>query len=384
MASPNDDELIYRQGVRMAELIHKSREKEPLSEEEQQELNNWLTGNISNKTLFESLHNREQLSAEVKTLLHYDENAAVAAIFKELNERPPSVVRKKKMMIRRWSVAASLLGIVGVASWFFIQRNTPSQVIEDPLPIAYKTVTTPPGGQQHLQLPDGSEVWLNTTSSIRYPPNFNDDTREVTITGEAYFKVATLRLRSGQKKPFVVTAGAMQVEVTGTEFNVMAYADEDTIRTTLLEGSIKVTNRESAFARASADKSANPDESGQAVKRERPGEFSAVLKPGEQAVLSRGHSPLIIDHSPDIRTVTAWKNGFFHFNNEDIQAIMRQVARWYDIKVEYRGSVAGIGFTGRITRTKHLQDVLDILSDTRNVHFELKDNKTVVVIPGPR
>ena len=362
MASPNDDELIYRQGVHMAELIHKSREKEPLSEEEQRELDKWLTDNIANKTLFESLHNREQLSAEVKTLLHYDENAAVATIFKELNERPPSVVRKKKMMMRRWSVAASLLGIVGVASWFFIQRNTPSQVIDDPLPIAYRTETTPPGEQKHLQLPDGSEVWLNTTSSIRYPQHFKGDTREVTINGEAYFKVAPLRLRSGKKMPFVVTAGDMKVEVTGTEFNVMAYADEDTIRTTLLEGSVKVVKRETANGK----------------------ENSIILQPGEQAVLSRGYSPLTIHHSPDLNSVTAWRNGSFHFNNEDIKTIMRQVARWYDIKVEYRGSVAGIGFTGRISGTKHLQDVLDILSDTRKVHFELKDNKTVVVIPGRR
>lgn len=350
MASPNDDELIYRQGVRMAELIHKSREKEPLSEEEQQELNDWLNSKIPNKTLFESLHNREQLSAEVKTLLHYNENAAVAAIFKELNERPPSAVRKRKMMMQRWSVAASLLGIVGIASWFFIQRNTPSQVIEEPLPIAYKTVETPPGSQKHLQLPDGSEVWLNTTSSVRYPPNFKGDTREVTINGEAYFKVA-----KNKAKPFVVTAGAMKVEVTGTEFNVMAYADEDTIRTTLLEGSVKVK-----------------------------AENSVVLKPGEQAEITGAHSQLTIHRSPDLDQVTAWRNGYFHFNNENIQTIMRQVARWYDIKVEYRSSVANIGFTGRISRTKQLQDVLDILSDTRNVHFELKDNKTVVVIPGRR
>jgi ferric-dicitrate binding protein FerR (iron transport regulator) len=96
------------------------------------------------------------------------------------------------------------------------------------------------------------------------------------------------------------------------------------------------------------------------------------------------HLPLAINHSPAIEQVTAWKNGNFHFNNEGIQNIMRQVARWYDIKVEYRGSVADINFTGRISRTKRLQDVLDILSDTRKVHFELKDNKTVVVIPGRR
>jgi ferric-dicitrate binding protein FerR (iron transport regulator) len=338
----------------MAELIHKSREKEPLSEEEEQELDNWLNSNISNKTLFESLHNREQLSAEVKTLLNYDENAAVTAIFKELNERPPSVVRKKKMMMRRWSVAASLLGIVGIASWFFIQRNTPAQVIDEPLPIAYKTETTPPGEQKHLQLPDGSEVWLNTTSSIRYPPNFTGNTRAVTINGEAYFKVA-----KNKAQPFVVTAGAMQVEVTGTEFNVMAYADEDTFRTTLLEGSVKVVNRQSAI-----------------------GNNTVVLMPGKQAVFIADSRFTIAD--ADVEQATAWRNGNFHFNNEDIKTIMRQVARWYNIKVEYRGSVDGIGFTGRISRTKQLQDVLDILSDTRKVHFELKDNKTVVVIPGRR
>jgi ferric-dicitrate binding protein FerR (iron transport regulator) len=361
MASPNDDELIYRQGVRMAELIHKSREKELLTEAEQQDLSNWLNSNISNRALFESLNNREQLSAEVKALLHYDENAAVTAIFKTLNERPPTVARRRKLIMRQWSVAAGILGIVGMASWFFIQRNKSLPVIDESLPIAYKTVTTPPGSQKHLQLPDGSEVWLNTTSSIRYPPNFKGDTREVTINGEAYFKVATLRLRSGQKKPFVVTAGAMQVEVTGTEFNVMAYADEDTIRTTLLEGSVKVVKRETANGK----------------------ENSVRLKPGQQAILVP-HLPLAINHSPAIEQVTAWKNGNFHFNNEGIQNIMRQVARWYDIKVEYRGSVADINFTGRISRTKRLQDVLDILSDTRKVHFELKDNKTVVVIPGRR
>ena len=350
MASPNDDELIYRQGVHMAEHVHKSREKEPLSEEEQQELDNWLNSNISNKTLFESLCNREELSAEVKALMHYDENAAVATIFKELNERPPSAVRKRKTKIQRWSVAASLLGIIGVASWFFIQRNTPSQVIDEPDPIAYKTETTTTGEQKHLQLPDGSEVWLNTTSSIRYPRNFSGEKRDVAINGEAYFKVA-----KDKAHPFVVTAGAMQVEVTGTEFNVMAYGDEDTIRTTLVEGAVTVK-----------------------------AENSVVLKPGEQAEITGAHSQLTIHNSPDLKQVTAWRNGFFHFNNEDIQAIMRQLARWYNIKVEYRGSVANIGFTGRIARTKQLQDVLDILSDTRKVHFEFKDNKTVVVIPGRR
>src|SRR5690349_1349673 len=115
MASFNDDDLVYRQGITLAGLIHKSREKVPLTEAEQQELENWLNGSMQNNTLFDSLHHREQLTAEVKALLKYDENAAVNAIFKALNEKPPSVIRRKKLMVRQLTVAASVLGIVGLA-----------------------------------------------------------------------------------------------------------------------------------------------------------------------------------------------------------------------------------------------------------------------------
>jgi ferric-dicitrate binding protein FerR (iron transport regulator) len=137
----------------------------------------------------------------------------------------------------------------------------------------------------------------------------------------------------------------------------MAYADEDTIRTTLLEGSVKVSSMVN-------------------------GQWS-ILKPGEQAALARTSGSLQIE-KPNPGEVTDWRNGQFDFNETNMEDILRQVARWYDIKLEYRGSVANIGFTGRISRKENIQDVLDILSDTRKVHFELNDNKTVVVIPGPR
>lgn len=345
MASTNGDDLIYRQGIRMAELIHKSREKEPLTEAEQQELENWLNSNISNKTLFGSLHHREQITAEVKTLLQYDDNAAVNAIFKQLNEKTPSAIRRKRMMVRQWAAAASLFGIIGVASWFFIQRNKPSG-IDNSIPTVYKTVATPNGGQKHLELPDGSEVWLSTASSITYPGSFTGNTRAVTINGEAYLKVA-----KDKTKPFLVTAGNMKVEVTGTEFNVMAYNDEDTIRTTLVEGRVKV----SGF----------------------------VLKPGEQAAMARTSGTVHIE-KPNLNEVTGWRNNQFSFHETNMEAVMRQIARWYNVRIEYRGPVAGIGFTGDITRKEHVQELLDILSDTRKVHFELKNDNTVIVIPGPR
>lgn len=332
----------------MAGLIHKSREREPLTHEEQQELNNWLNSSLSNRTLFESMHNREELTAEVKTLLQYDEKAAVDTIFRELNERPPSVVRKRKLMIRQWTVAASIFGIIGIASWFFIQRSKPAAPVadNDNAPITWKTERTPHGGQRHLELPDGSEVWLNTASSISYPIYFKGDKRDVTINGEAYFKVA-----KDKAKPFVVTAGKMKVQVTGTEFNVTAYNDEDTLRTTLVEGSVYVSG--------------------------------LTLQPGEQASLARTSGVVQIE-KPNLNGVTAWRNGKFSFHETNIERVMQQIARWYDVRIEYRGSVADINFTGDVSRKKKIQEVLNIIADTRKVHFELNDNKTIVVIPGPR
>jgi ferric-dicitrate binding protein FerR (iron transport regulator) len=355
MATSNNDDIVYRQGIRMAELIHKSREKEPLTEAEQQALNDWLNSNESNKALLASLLDKEQVAAEVDALLRYDENAAVAAIFGELQEKPPSVVKRRQHMIRQWSVAASIVSVIGITTWLFILRNKNGSLPGDDT-LAYNTVTTAPGDQQHVTLPDGSEVWLNTASSIRYPRSFAGNTREVTIDGEAFFNVA-----KDKTKPFLVTAGAMKIEVMGTEFDVMAYQDENAIRTTLLEGQVKVS--------ATGSGPRTPD--------------SRLLTPGEQAVLLRNDGTLKIE-KPNLDEITGWRNGQFSFHETDMEAILRQVARWYNVKLTYRGSVANIGFTGTIMRKQKLKELLAILSDTRKVHFEMKDDTTVVVIPGPR
>ena len=407
MSSSNENELPYNQAVRVAGLIHKMREKQPLQEEEQQELEDWLNSSESNKKLFEFLQNREQLTAELEALMQYDENNAVAAIFNALGERSPPAA-KKRNMIRRWSVAASLLLLISVASWFFIRQNgpvqpdTPStagirpgankavltladgqQIMLDTLqtrslgvqgaarveqqqgrlvymnsgngPVAYNTVTTPRGVQYRLALADGSEVWLNAASSITYPTSFTGNTREVVITGEAYFSVAKDRA-----KPFFVTAQSMKVQVIGTEFNVMAYNDEDAIRTTLVNGVVKASDTS---------------------RRGRAQELT--LQPGEQAALVHRSGILRVE-KPNLDEVTAWRMGKFSFHETDMAAIMRQIARWYDVKVAYRGSVTNIGFSGQISRKKHVEELLDILSDTRNVHFEIKNDKTIVVIPGSK
>jgi transmembrane sensor len=408
MSSSNENELPYNQAVRVAGFIHKIREKQPLQPEEQQELEHWLNSSESNKQLFEFLRNREQLTTELEALMQYDENDAVAAIFKALGERSPPAVKKGRMITWRWSVAASLLLLIGVASWFFIRQNglvkadPPStagigpgtnkamltledgeQIMLDTLqtrslgmqgaarveqqqgrlvyttggngPVAWNTVTTPRGVQYRLALADGSEVWLNAASSIRYPTSFTGNTREVVITGEAYFSVA-----QDPAKPFFVMAQNMKVQVVGTEFDVMAYSDEDAIRTTLVNGVVKVSDT-SRKGRAQ----------------------ELTLQPGEQAALVH-RSGVLRKEKPNLEAVTAWRLGQFRFHETNMAAIMRQIARWYDVRIEYRGAVDNIGFSGRIPRKKNVRELLDILSDTRKVHFEIAADSTIVVIPGPK
>jgi transmembrane sensor len=235
--------------------------------------------------------------------------------------------------------------------------------------VAYNTLATPRGGQYQLSLPDGSKVWLNAGSSIRYPVVFNGAERNVEITGEAYFEVTpSISPKGGGKKiPFIVNilpsfggAGGGRVEVLGTHFNVNAYNDEEAVRTTLLEGSVKVTNRETAN-----------------VKRERPNELSAVLKPGEQAVLSRANSQLTIHNSPDPDEAVAWIYGQISMKNITVRELMRQVSRWYDVDVVFEGEVPKMSFSGSISKTVNLSLVLKALNDN-GLHVSLVNGKLIV------
>jgi transmembrane sensor len=229
-------------------------------------------------------------------------------------------------------------------------------------PLAYNTLATPRSGQYRLILPDGSKVWLNSESSIHYPIAFAENERRVQITGEAYFEVSKLKLGSGERVPFIVEKGDMQVEVLGTHFNVNAYNDESAIKTTLLEGKVRVVKRETANG-----------------KREKPNEISVVLKPGQQAVLSRAHSPLTINHSPDVDNVVAWKNGLFHFESADIKTVMRQLARWYDVEVVYEGTtVKNDPLFVEVSRNTRLSDVLKVLQESGSAKFTIEGKKIVV------
>jgi transmembrane sensor len=230
-------------------------------------------------------------------------------------------------------------------------------------PVVYNTITTARGNQYQLILADGSKVWLNSASSLRFPTAFTGNKREVELDGEGYFEIATLRLPSGQKMPFHVKTSSQDIEVLGTHFNVNAYKDEETIKTTLLEGRVKVWQKAEGRGQRAVEK-----------------EQSVILKPGEQSILSQ--SSQTSQHIPvqivDLDQVMAWKNGWFEFDNTDIKTIMRQISRWYDIDVRYEVKPSNETYGGRISRNLNLSNILKML-ETYGVHYRL-ENKTLVVV----
>src|SRR6185437_1006253 len=210
--------------------------------------------------------------------------------------------------------------------------------------LLFNTLTNPRGSQViHLTLSDGSKVWLNTGSSIRYPVAFNGTDRTVEITGEAYFEVAP-----DAAQPFnVAVKGRERIAVLGTSFNINAYEDESDIHTTLLSGAIKVS----------------PENKPQRGR---------ILKPGEQAVLpvhgdTTGGIMKIVTNVK-VEDVLAWKNGVFAFTHADLQTVLRQLARWYDLTIVYEGPVTHKAFNGQLPQTLSLNQVLQILTN-HQIHY---------------
>lgn len=208
-------------------------------------------------------------------------------------------------------------------------------------PQGINKIETPKGGIYQVVLPDGSLVWLNNASSISFPTRFRERERRVTISGEVYFEV-----KHDPSKPFRVVSDRQEVEVLGTKFNVNAYKDESAIKTTLLEGSVKIHTAQR----------------------------SGLLKPGFQAVL---RPEQIAIRRADVEAVMAWKEGFFQFDRADIQTLMRQLARWYNIEIKYTGSIPKDEFVGKIKRSEDIRNVLEILRYGK-VKFRL-EGRTLIV-----
>jgi hypothetical protein len=231
---------------------------------------------------------------------------------------------------------SKILKVNGMLSYNTL-KNKSSEVL-------YNTISTPRGGQYQLMLADGSKVWLNAASSLRFPASFVGKERKVELLGEAYFEVA-----KNAAMPFKVKVHGMEVEVLGTHFNINSYDNESMIRTTLLEGSVKINKNNG----------------------------SSLLKPGQQAQMNEAGEIKIISNV-DVEEAIAWKEGKFQFDKADIHAIMRQLARWYDVEVQYKGNVSS-HFGGTISRDVNLSQVLNMLHLTGEVNFKIEGKKVVVM-----
>jgi len=225
------------------------------------------------------------------------------------------------------------------------ENNTQAQEIT----VTYNVLSTPKGGQYELTLPDSTKVWLNNASSLRYPTNFTGKTRDVQLTGEGYFEVS-----KNPNMPFRVKVHNpelgedMNVEVLGTHFDISSYKDDKDIKTTLVEGSVKVTR----------------------------GNQNTLLSPGDQLQYSADTQPKVY-HDVNTSQITSWKDGYFYFERADIQTVMKVLSRWYDIEVEYKGHIPNQQFGGKIQRNLQLSQVLKILKN-QDVNYTIEGRKIIV------
>jgi len=210
---------------------------------------------------------------------------------------------------------------------------------------ALNTITTPRGGQYQIVLADGTRVWLNAASSLRFPVTFASNKRNVELTGEAYFEVA-----KNKTKPFTVQANGTSVQVLGTHFNVSAYDTDAEVATTLLEGSVRLVKQNA----------------------------TAMLVPGQSGKTQNGQGTIKVEQA-DMEQAMAWKNGYIVFNNTNLKAIMDQASRWYNVDVVYDGNIPDQLFNGKISKYKDIDELLTNIELTGTVHFKVEGRRVTVM-----
>ena len=251
---------------------------------------------------------------------------------------------------RKILLAATVNGQLAKESGVTITKNADGELIyeisdQSGLPgrnQSYNTLSTMKGEQYQVRLPDGSRVWLNAASSLRYPTTFSaQQRRQVDLNGEAYFEVA-----KDKNHPFIVNAKGQQVEVLGTHFNINGYKDEALTKTTLLEGSVRVNGK-------------------------------TTIRPGEQATGDAYHMKVT---KADVDAATDWTNGDFIFNeSDDFKSAMRKVARWYDVDIIYDAEAnTDMELRGWISRKNKLSVVLQRIASTGKVHFKIEGRRVTV------
>lgn len=381
---------------RIVALLRKYQSGE-LSAEEQTVLQQWADSHSANRELMERTADGTWLSQALRDydeVLTTDDHATAQLLARQIMDRATPKPNNQRTL-RQWLpyVAAAVVALA-VGTWVYTENSLrPSAVNEafaDILPggnratliladghmvdlsdmqegiifeennVRYNdgshialppsetlVLTTPKGGTYQVTLPDGSKVWLNAASTLKYPSRFADDARQVEIVGEGYFEVA-----KDVRKPFRAVSTGQQVEVLGTEFNISTYPDEGVTRTTLIEGKVDVVL----------------DSQSASVK-------SITLSPSEQAMVKNG---ILTKEVVDVNSEIAWRNGFFAFRRERLEDVMRKVARWYDVEVEFKGNAINRTFSGTVSRYANISEVLETLSLTDRVQFEIR-NKTILV-----
>ncbi len=375
-----------------------------LSIAEKNELDTWLESNDNNRTLFEELTNEVLLKKELQFFDSLKVDAAWQKI--EAQGKKPAKIVSMKTNRRWWYAAAAVLLLGGFLTYrFAFQEPNKSPIVNKTIPekndvapggnkavltladgstiildnasngnlaeqgntkviklddgqlaynnagigseVVYNTVSTPRGGQYQLVLADGSKVWLNAASTLRFPTSFVGKERKVELEGEGYFEVA-----KNAAMPFKVDVdGKGEVEVLGTHFNINSYSNEPAINTTLIEGSVKVTGNLSG-------KTQN-------------------LNPGEQARINAA-GQVTLNRNINVDEIIAWKEGNFNFNSAGIEYIMRNVSRWYDLDVVYQGVPSKETFSGIVSRNSNLSEVLMIMKQA-GIKFKIEGKKITVM-----
>lgn len=399
-----DDKQQLEVAARIGDLLYKF-VSDDITDDERNELNNWVYSSKENQELFEEVVYSEEFQESIQDTANIDVAAALRSVQARISREKNNVVQMLPNR-RRYGVAlaaaASLGLLVIILSYYYFGKDkTPGKTItvspmvpkNDFLPgsakanlilgngqvialetnleknlgvqgganikelpggrinyttegspskgneVTFNTLVTPKAGQFQLVLSDGTKVWLNNASSLKYPASFVGSTREVQLEGEAYFEVA-----HNSSSPFLVKSGKLIILDIGTSFNIKAYSDERLAKVTLIEGGVKV------------------------------GDFT--LKPGQQAI---AESDVVeFSKNPNIDQALAWKNGYFQFDRTNIKEVMRELSRWYDVdRVVYKGKQTNRTFSGTIPRNYNASDVLKLL-EMVDIHFRI-EGKTIVV-----
>lgn len=378
-----------------------------LTASEEAELEEWLGKSAGNRDVLEKLSRGSMRNAEIEQLNEFDAETALKKVRSRIDYGQSTEGSKNlRSYLIRIAVAATVLIALSVGLWIYKSRPRQPQLSfqvkkTEIMPGTNKAILTlsngtkidlqsakngniaqqagivinklangkidyqhsgtaiekagkaeelnslyvPKGGQYQLTLPDGTHVWLNAASSLKYAVAFAGKERRVELSGEAYFEVA-----KNPEKPFLVNVeGKQTVEVLGTHFDIKAYDNDRDIKTTLLEGSVKVTSKNSMI----------------------------IIKPGQMAINNLKTSLVVKD--ADIEEVMSWKNGLFVFNDDRIEDVLKIAARWYDVDVEYRGGVSHKKLRGIVSKYKNITELLDNIAITSGIHYKIEGRRVILM-----